>query len=100
MEYPGRDSDAGTRVAKGSTLFRREEREQLPMEPVSHQIPWALPSHLETSIPDLLAPVVAFRDWRVTEEGLCSARLGTPWPEPILEATCLPQRVEHVVLPA
>jgi hypothetical protein len=69
------------------------------MEPASDRFARTVSEGADASAPDLLAPVVAFRNWRVTEDGLRSPRVGTPWRERVVEATCRPQRVEDLVLP-
>jgi hypothetical protein len=49
--------------------------------------------------PDLLAPVHAFRDWRVTDEGLSSPRTGAAWTSRVLAAECRPRTPEQFVQP-
>lgn len=48
--------------------------------------------------PDLIGPVVGFRAWRVTPEGLCSRTVRTPWTARVLRAGCHPQTVGDFVL--
>jgi hypothetical protein len=50
-------------------------------------------------VPDLLAPVHAFRDWRITPEGLTSPRTGVAWTSPVLAASCHPRTAEDFVRP-
>jgi hypothetical protein len=49
--------------------------------------------------PDLLGPVFGFRDWRVTDEGLCSPRTGVVWTNRVHEAVCRPRTPEDFVRP-
>jgi hypothetical protein len=49
--------------------------------------------------PDLVAPVVAFRDFRLADEGLSSLRAGVVWRERTLRAVCLPQSVDDFARP-
>ena len=49
--------------------------------------------------PDLVAPVVAFRDFRLTDQGLASLRTRVVWHERTLRAECLPQMVEDFARP-
>jgi hypothetical protein len=56
-------------------------------------------SELAARAPDLLQPVVGFRDWRVTGDGLESPRTGTVWGSRVIQATCHPRNVEDFVLP-
>jgi hypothetical protein len=49
--------------------------------------------------PDLIAPVIGYRDWRVTEDGLTSPHTGAVWLEHTMHATCLPTRVEDLIRP-
>jgi hypothetical protein len=51
-------------------------------------------------VPDLLAPVFGFRDWRLGESGLESPRTGTVWRARVLSAACLPRTPEDFVRPA
>ncbi len=45
--------------------------------------------------PDLIAPVHAFRDWRIGEYGLLeSLRAGQLWTTPVQQAQCHPQTLE------
>jgi hypothetical protein len=57
--------------------------------------PAALPA--VPTAPDLLAPVHAFRDWRVTPEGLTSPRTGVVWTSRIMKAECRPRTPEELV---
>jgi hypothetical protein len=50
-------------------------------------------------VPDLLHPVYAFRDWRITPDGLTSPRTGVPWPGPVLAAECHPRTPESLIRP-
>jgi hypothetical protein len=50
-------------------------------------------------VPDLLQPVHAFRDWRITGDGLTSPRTGVVWPGPMLAAECHPRTAESLVRP-
>jgi hypothetical protein len=50
-------------------------------------------------VPDLLQPVYAFRDWRITAEGLTSPRTGVLWPGPVLAAECHPRTAESLIQP-
>ena len=59
-------------------------------------VPDGLPPSAE---PDLLGPVFGFRDWRVTDEGLCSPRTGVVWTSRALRAVCLPRTAEDFVRP-
>jgi hypothetical protein len=49
--------------------------------------------------PDLLGPVVAFRDWRIFQGELLSPFTGTLWEEPTLQAVCRPQDPEALLMP-
>jgi hypothetical protein len=49
--------------------------------------------------PDLLAPVHAFRDWRISPDGLTSPRTGSVWTSAVLAATCQPRTVDDFVRP-
>ena len=49
--------------------------------------------------PDLLAPLSAFRDWRVAADGLYSPRTGVPWVTRVMRAECRPQTAENLVRP-
>lgn len=49
--------------------------------------------------PDLIAPVHAFRDWRVTSEGLASPRTGALWTNRVMRAQCRPQTIEDFTNP-
>jgi hypothetical protein len=49
--------------------------------------------------PDLLHPVYAFRDWRITPDGLTSPRTGVAWPGPVLAAECHPRTPESLIRP-
>jgi hypothetical protein len=50
-------------------------------------------------VPDLLDPVHAFRDWRITPDGLTSPRTGVLWPGPVLAAECHPRTAESLIRP-
>jgi hypothetical protein len=50
-------------------------------------------------VPDLLDPVYAFRDWRITADGLTSPRTGVPWSGPVLAAECHPRTAESLIRP-
>lgn len=50
-------------------------------------------------VPDLLHPVYAFRDWRLTADGLTSPRTGVRWPGPVLTAECRPRTPESLIRP-
>jgi len=56
--------------------------------------------HPSSTAPARTAPVVGFRAWRLTAEGLRSPRVGVVWHERWLRAECHPQAVEELVLPA
>jgi len=56
---------------------------------------WTCPA----AVPDVLAPVRAFRDWRVTQAGLCSRGTGTVWTEATMHAECLPRTADDFVRP-
>jgi hypothetical protein len=60
-------------------------------------LPAALPD--VPTAPDLLAPVHAFRDWRVTPDGLLSPRTGVPWTGRVMAATCHPCTAEDFIQP-
>jgi hypothetical protein len=47
--------------------------------------------------PDVIGPVVGFRDWRLGEAGLESPRTGTVWSGRVLRAECLPRTAEDFV---
>jgi len=49
--------------------------------------------------PDLIAPVHAFRDWRITDDGLCSPRTAAIWTDRVMRAQCRPQAVEALAQP-
>jgi hypothetical protein len=49
--------------------------------------------------PDLIAPVLGFRDWRVIDGRLCSPRTGVVWSERVMHADCRPRSVEDFVRP-
>jgi hypothetical protein len=66
-----------------------EGRGRNVMEP---SLPTPLPP-----VPDLLHPVYAFRDWRITADGLTSPRTGVPWPGPVLAAECHPRTAETLI---
>jgi hypothetical protein len=51
-------------------------------------------------VPDLMEPVHAFRDWRVSPEGLTSPRTGVAWSSRELAAECRPRTPEDLVRPA
>lgn len=62
-----------------------------------------IPDHITLGHPEAQgpkAPVVAFRNWRVTDAGLCSLRTGAVWRSRELTAECRPQRLVDLVLPA
>jgi hypothetical protein len=44
--------------------------------------------HPVSAAPDLMVPLVGFRQWRMTDEGLTSMYGGTHWPEGRLTARC------------
>jgi hypothetical protein len=48
--------------------------------------------------PDLLAPVTAFRDWRIYQDELCSPVTGVLWTDRVMHATCRPQCVEDLLV--
>jgi hypothetical protein len=53
----------------------------------------AAPGQLDTVAPDLTAPVVGFRNWRIMRDGprrgeLSSAFIPIAWPGPVLRAEC------------
>jgi hypothetical protein len=50
-------------------------------------------------VPDLLDPVYAFRDWRITPDGLASPRTGVLWSSPVLTAECHPRTAESLLRP-
>ena len=52
-----------------------------------------------TPAPDLIAPVHAFRDWRVGSDGLVSPRTGALWTNRLMRAHCRPQTVEEFIAP-
>jgi hypothetical protein len=70
---------------------RHPDRAQPPTE--------ALPDVVALDAPDLFAPVVAFRDFRLTDDGLASLRTGVVWRDRVLRAECLPQMVEDFARP-
>jgi hypothetical protein len=49
--------------------------------------------------PDLIEPVVGYRDWRVTDAGLVSPRAERVWRTATMHAACHPRRLEDFVLP-
>jgi hypothetical protein len=51
------------------------------------------------AVPDLLEPVHAFRDWRITPDGLTSPRTGVVWSSPVLAAECHPRTAESLIRP-
>jgi hypothetical protein len=57
-----------------------------------------LPESLPAA-PDLLDPVYAFRDWRITGDGLTSPRTGVLWQGPVLAAECRPRTAESLISP-
>jgi hypothetical protein len=61
---------------------------------------FAAAAHLDAAsgAPDLIGPVQAFRDWRVTADGLCSPRTDALWTSRTMSAQCRPQTVEDLVL--
>jgi hypothetical protein len=53
----------------------------------------AAPGELDSVAPDLTAPVVGFRNWRIMRDGPRKGELSSPfipiaWPEPVLRAEC------------
>jgi hypothetical protein len=60
-------------------------------------VPEPLP--LPGDAPDIIAPVHAFRDWRVSPDGLASPRTGVPWTERIMSAECRPRTPEALLAP-
>jgi hypothetical protein len=53
----------------------------------------AAPGQLDSVAPDLIAPVVGFRNWRIMREGPTRGELSSPfipiaWTEPVLRAEC------------
>ena len=53
----------------------------------------AAPGRLDAVAPDLTAPVVGFRNWRILRDGPRRGELSSPfipiaWPEPVLRAEC------------
>jgi hypothetical protein len=53
----------------------------------------AAPSRLDAVAPDLIAPVVGFRNWRILRDGPRRSELSSPfipiaWPAPVLRAEC------------
>lgn len=61
----------------------------------------ALPAQLPEvpTAPDLLAPVHAFRDWRISPDGLTSPRTGTVWTDRVMTAQCRPRSAETLIAP-
>lgn len=51
------------------------------------------------SMPDLLEPVHAFRDWRISPDGLTSPRTGVVWSTRTLVAECRPTTAEDFIRP-
>jgi len=51
-----------------------------------------------STTPDLIGPIHGFRDWRLTDEGLCSPRVGVVWNQRRMAAECRPQSVDDLVL--
>jgi hypothetical protein len=47
----------------------------------------------EPAAPDLIEPIVGFRNWRLMDGVLASPHSGVPWHEPVLCARCL--RFDH-----
>ncbi len=47
--------------------------------------------------PDLMAPVHGFRDWRITDAGLCSPRTDMVWESTTVRAHCRPQNADDFV---
>ncbi len=58
-------------------------------------LPAPLPSF--PTAPDLLAPVHAFRDWRISPEGLASPRTGDEWRGRVMTAQCRPRTPEALI---
>jgi hypothetical protein len=52
------------------------------------------------SAPDLIGPVIGFRQWRLAEEGLQSTACDEFWQEPVLDARCLLGSHPHEAAPA
>jgi hypothetical protein len=50
--------------------------------------------------PDVIAPVHAFRDWRISSDGLASPRTGVVWTSRVMSAQCRPRTPEALVVPA
>lgn len=53
----------------------------------------ATPGQLDPQAPDLTAPIVGFRNWRIMRDGPRKGELSSPfipiaWPEPVLRAEC------------
>jgi hypothetical protein len=57
------------------------------------------PEVVATEAPDLIEPVVGFRNWRIYDAGgLSSPHLPVPWPGRVLHAECRRfERVEHLL---
>ncbi|MEA2281421.1 MAG: hypothetical protein QOK21_2028 [Solirubrobacteraceae bacterium] len=60
-------------------------------------VPEPLP--LPGDAPDIIAPVHAFRDWRVSDDGLASPRTGVLWTERVMSAECRPRTPEALLAP-
>ena len=52
------------------------------------------------SPPDLIGPVIGFRQWRLAEEGLQSIACAELWQKPVLDARCLLGSHPHEPAPA
>jgi hypothetical protein len=70
------------RTAQGNVIEDQAREPSLPSLPAA---------------PDLMAPVAGFRDWRVTQDGLCSPRTGVPWVTRVMRAECRPQSADDLV---
>jgi hypothetical protein len=64
------------------------------MPPLPH------PRPVNSHAPDVIAPVHAFRDWRISSDGLASPRTGVVWTSRIMSAQCRPRTPEALVVPA
>ena len=53
--------------------------------------------HAALEAPDVIAPVVGFRDWRIIDERLCSPRTGLVWIDRVMRAECRPRTAEDFV---
>jgi hypothetical protein len=75
------------------TTFEERSADSLPGRRGATVGVLAAPGQLDPVAPDLTAPVVGFRNWRIMRDGPRRGELSSPfipvaWPEPVLQAEC------------